>query len=477
MSKIYCKYHRQEPAWWACPACKLNLCPRCVKAPSRGIDERHCPVCKGVLQSVGMGNVIPPFWECIPKFFAYPARLENFLFIAFLSLASFVALVPVVGIFIYGLILLALLNYAYVVLEHTAMGNLDPPIFRDKSSRSLPGKQNVIFVLMAIGVGICGAVFGKAGGFAAYLAANFAVPASVMALAVSGSLAFAANPLNLARLIGGIGWPYALLFFFLLILSGGAGMSVGFLSPWLPLPALLAAGTFALGYFLFAMFHMMGYAVYQYHEALGLQGVKAYAPVAATASEPIDELMAEMSILVGEGRAEEAKSRLKAHLKSSGTPEHRRFYHKLLMLGEDTQELCRHGKEYIAMSLAQSKGKLAADILGDCLSKNPSFRLDHPDHSYRVAEAAFLKGGRARDDALSLLERYAERFPRHPLIPAASLLEAKILCECKHDDLRAKDILNRALREFPEHDLAAELREYLQMIERLESVAPFSLRN
>lgn len=468
MARVYCKYHRQAPARWRCPACKTEFCPQCVKAPARGSDERLCPLCQGALSALDMGNIIPPFWERLPHFFAYPAKLENLLYISFLSLASLGVFLPLVGLVVPLLCFLATLKYAYALLEHTALGNLEPPSYGAQSSNSLPYKQFALFLLMGVFVGLS-ALFGVPGIVVAYVAAVFATPASVMALTMSGSFGFAANPMNLVRLIASIGWPYCLLSFFLLLLSGGSGAATEWLLPMLPKPALVVMSTFVYAYFTLIMFHMMGYVLYQYHEALGLQGVKEYAPKPANKVAPkVDELEAEVNILISEGRLDEAKARLRRELRHSGIPAHHLRYHKLLLLSEDMEELARHGKEHITLLMANGQKNKALDVCAECLARLADFQVENGAHAYELAQAACQQG--RHDAALRLLQGFAQRYPNNPQIPAAGLLAAKLLCEHKHSDAPAKAILQELLRQYPEHPLNGEIQAYLQVIERLQSV-------
>lgn len=471
MEKIYCKYHRQAPARWACPSCKVNLCPQCVKTPSAHAPERFCPLCKGSLSPLAMSNLIPPFWERIPQFFAYPATFDNLVYIGMLSVLSLATFLPIVGGIVPLLVLLATLKYAYGLLEHTALGNMQPPTRSSNSQNSSPYKQFVIFILMFATVAASAILLGKLAGILTYAAVIFAIPASVMSLAMTGSLLFAMNPVNLVRLIAVIGWPYCLLYVFLLLLSSGSGVVTGLLMPVLPFPALLVLSTFISAYFIFIMFHMMGYAIYQYHEDLGLEGVKEYqeAPKAKAVANPSDELMVEVNILISEGRIDEAKARLKQAVRYSADPEHFARYHKLLLLGEDSAELGRHGKEYINLLLAKGQKHNALTVFVECVDRAPGFALDDAAPALEIAQTAMAQN-RSQEAALRLLEGFAERYPRNPKIPAAGLLRAKLLCEFRSDDARAKAILQGVLRDYPQHGLTGEIQQYLQLIGRLQSV-------
>ncbi|MDD5034763.1 MAG: hypothetical protein PHE55_08400 [Methylococcaceae bacterium] len=470
MERIYCKYHRQTPARWSCPSCKTHFCPQCVKTPARGTTERVCPLCKASLYSLGMGNAIPAFWERIPQFFRYPAKFDNLIYIGVLSLASLGFFLPIVGMIVPALIFLATLKYAYGLLEHTALGNLEPPTTGQASHNHSPYKQYVIFLLMFLAVGTAYEFLGEVAAILAFAAVNLAIPSSVMLLAMTGSLLFAINPVNNAKLMAGIGWPYGLLYFFLLLLSGGSEVVTQLLLPLLPLPLLMVLSTFLSAYFIVIMFHMMGYAIYQYHEELGLEGVKEYELKPAKTEAKVDELLAEINILISEGRIDDAKARLKQELRHSANPEHFQRYHKLLLLGEDEDELARNGKEYINLLMVKGQKSNALAVAAQCLEQVPEFAIDNGEHAVEIAETAYRQG-RLQDVALKLLNDFGQHYPRsRKLVPAAGLLEAKLLCEYQFDDQQAKTLLENLLRDHPEHELVEEIRQYLQLTERLQSV-------
>lgn len=474
MQRIYCKYHSQNPARWSCTSCKINFCQQCVNSPAKGTHETLCPVCKKALSSLGVGNVIPAFWERIPQFFAYPAKFDNLVYIIFLSVASLGFFIPIVGIIVPFLVLLANLKYAYVLLEHTALGNLEPPTSGLTNHNSSPYKQFVIFTFMALVVGIVFVLLGNAAGIVTYIAVMFSIPASVMSLAMSGSLVFAMNPANLARLIGSIGWPYCLLYVFLMFLSGGNGVLTHYLIPILPLPAVMVISTFLSAYFTIIMFHMMGYAIYQYHEALGLQNVKEYAPASAKLEPKVDNTQTEINILLSEGRIDEAKARLKAELRNSAKLEYHQSYHKLLLLGNDMEELARHGREYVSLLMGKAQKTTALDVCAACFGAFPDFSVEQGTVAYELAQTA-VEQARHQDTALRILKGFGKRYPRHEKTPAAGLLAAKLLCEYKLQDGQAKALLEQLLRQYPEHELTGEIQQYLQMMGRLQQVGKIQL--
>ena len=153
MSRISRKYHQSTPARWRCPACQLDLCPQCVKNDQASPQNWRCFSCGGEVDSLGVGNTIPPFWERIPKFFIYPARVDALMYLGMIAVASVIIFVPLIGILLYLALSYAILKYAFLILNHTARGNLGPPQILSDNYREykwLPFKQSVVFLLMAL---------------------------------------------------------------------------------------------------------------------------------------------------------------------------------------------------------------------------------------------------------------------------------------------------------------------------------------
>jgi len=473
MDRVACKYHPRMPARWHCPACGVNVCPECVQKIGPGDRRLLCTACQGELDSLGIGNTITPFWERIPRFFVYPLNADCLVYLAMLAVASLAGFLPLAGIIIFLLISFALLKYGYAVLSHTASGNLSPPkLWSDNLAGevNLPLRQLVVFVLMVVVVGLAGRLSPVAG-IAALLFMLFSLPASVMSMALLGSILEALNPVALARVIARIGWPYLILYVFLLLLSGGSEVAAELLEPILPDWLLVITGVFITGYFTVIMFHMMGYVVYQYHEPLGYENVKEFDRAedvpASKAPAPVDPFLNEINILVSEGKLEEAKARLKGRLNLAGTPDERERYHRLLKLSGDKAELARHGATYLRALVELGRTGQALDVFSDCLHTDPEFHVPDGRLVYGLGSLAHERG--RYDLALRILNRFAQRYPRHQDIPRAYLVAAKILCEHKNQDAQARKILADLLRRYPDHDSLEDIKGYLRFVDRLET--------
>ncbi|HID50297.1 MAG TPA: hypothetical protein EYP40_11935, partial [Chromatiales bacterium] len=188
MAKIFCKYHPDVPARWVCRHCQINFCTGCIEAEEGRTPE--CPVCHRAVESLGSGNVILPFWQRLPAIFAYPARLAPLLFILVLAAINLLLGPSIFGILIQLVLFVVFMKYAYMVLEQTARGYLEPvPVTWDTLSKELelPFKQLfVVFLLIVFNTQLYN--WGGSGLlFVGQLLTALFFPASVMVLAVEHS--------------------------------------------------------------------------------------------------------------------------------------------------------------------------------------------------------------------------------------------------------------------------------------------------
>jgi hypothetical protein len=299
MTKSYCKYHPQTPSRQYCSPCSIHFCAQCIKP---NIDKNPCPICKEELESQGVGNTITPFWERIPRFFTYPARIEILIF---LTVVSILSLGAIVSKMLFILLAFSVLKYGYVILKQTAEGNLSiPTVSANDLSKGnkLPFQQILVFLLMlfiverafSIGFGI---------GVIAFLFILLTLPASVMVIALEENIFKAINPLILSTIIVRIGGAYFVFYAFLLLFFVGSGIIEGLLAPFLPTPLLIIGAVFISSYFTLIMFNLMGYVIYQYHEALGFEGVSEFDESLETGkgSTKTDPFLGEINILLAEG--------------------------------------------------------------------------------------------------------------------------------------------------------------------------------
>ncbi|HWP13778.1 MAG TPA: hypothetical protein VNN06_18290, partial [Ramlibacter sp.] len=73
--------------------------------------------------------------------------------------------------------------------------------------------------------------------------------------------------------------------------------------------------------------------------------------------------------------------------------------------------------------------------------------------------------------ATSLLRGFDKRFPKHEDTPGVFFLGARLLSEQGRQHEKAVKILRAVLAHFPGHDIAAEVRVYLSVLEKMPAQA------
>lgn len=470
MSTTKCQYHATLPARWRCTACELNLCTQCAPKAAGGVPD--CPSCRASMHSLGIGNVITPFWERIPRFFLYPAKPDSLMVIMGIAALGYLQYLPMIGLVANLVVSIVTIRFSYRILYHTALGHLEPPSVDQKSEFSAVFWQQIaIFVVFFGMAGIVGAVTGSALlGFVALATVVLALPAAIMTLAIEESLGSALNPLKLLHVATSIGRSYLLLWVMLVLLMGGQqelfALAAPFLPPWVGFPAY----NFVSAYFSVAMFHMMGYVVYQYHEPLGFSGVQEFteAPSAgpAAASLPPPD---RAQILITEGKYEEAAAELFEQLERN--PDdlalHER-YNQLLMAQEDFADGRgpAHADYYLGKLMAQKRRDKALEVYRRSVRRWRDVPIK--DGGDAVALAALCVERRDSKLGLPILSRFEQRFPGHAQAVEAQLLAAEMLMDGMGRDEMARQILQRITTRQPDHPLRQKAERLLATLERLQ---------
>ena len=223
-----------------------------------------------------------PFWQRLPAALAYPARPPALWVVFGLATAGAVSYRPGPwgGVLQVALFVL-LLRYAYAAMVRSAAGRDDPPAISLRlfnSDLEMALKQFGVIILFAMLYGIGVRLLGDAGGVVVLAAANLATPATAMVIALENSFLRAINPLLLWTLVRRIGAAYLLLCVLLAALWLLAQLSFDLLSAFQHHGLQLFFYDLCAMYYLLAMAHLMGYALWQYRERLALDGEQTSAP-------------------------------------------------------------------------------------------------------------------------------------------------------------------------------------------------------
>jgi hypothetical protein len=417
----------------------------------------------------------PPFWHQLPKVFTYPANGDALVKIVCFALFSTVSIsyLPL-GPLWSGLAWLGFLGYCFGILERTARGHLVAAtvLHNERTDRDWrPFKQVVILV---IGLFLVGGVRMKVGPVAAQVAlfaVAAALPASIMVLALEEKLGEALNPLRVLGTMAGIGLPYlALCAFLFLLLESASYLAAGIVVLMPKFVAIILVSMITM-YFMVSMYYLMGYAMFQSHEALGIdvQVESADAKRALDRAEgkvAVDVLGPETRGLVAEGRLSDAATRIEARMRTQWDDNKvHDQYHKVLLLEGNAKSIAKHVNEYVPKLMRETKRARAVEVYEAAKKAVPDFQLADSTLIVPLAQAA----SEIRRDATAfeLLKGFDKRFPQSPDVPAAYMLAAKILLEKHGDYAMAGRIFTHLAAKYPQHPLAAEATKLAEIAAKM----------
>jgi tetratricopeptide (TPR) repeat protein len=333
-------------------------------------------------------------------------------------------------------------------------------------------RQFGLFMILGLLIGLLVYLFGKTGFDIGSLLVDVVAPAGIMIIAVTRSLGQAINPAKILFYVKTIGSPYLALCFFLLSLTTSSHWLQGFLynnmDSWLALPLL----SFIDFYFVLIIYHMMGYAIYQYHEELGVFAAVSFEEAEAKLSsgKGADPVLSKLGTLIANGQQDEAIGLLSAELRTrwENNDLHERYQKLLVATGKQTEAL-HHAREFIAKLVTEKRLFQALDLCEQCLKLDPEFQLQD---SYQVLDLAVAaRMGRRAKLAIDLMRRFDRRYPDHPHIPAVYLLSAQILSEHFKMDKEALQILQALQAKFPDHAVAKEARQYQEALIKVAAIS------
>ncbi len=489
MAKIFCKYHSNIPARFYCKSCNVNLCSSCYKLDdTKEYKQYICPICQKPLTSLGMANVITPFWERLPNFFKFPFNIYTLSLMLLISasiigvilFAVFIMISPLIGTLLLltyiASMFFIIYRYGFALLKYASEGYLDPYEIEGGTGMI---KNNIIPIKMFIVLVIVSAIsyaVGHFGGEKASIAFTyflaFITPASIMMMGVTGSFFHSINPIALAILIKNVGWSYLALLFMSTTLNSGWYSLYEFLPRTMLIAIIMVPiSIFISCYLVFVMFQMMGYVIYQYHEKLGYKVDIDFDETHESKTNEkgvMDNEIQEINILVHEGKLEEAKTRLMEKVKKSpGNMQLHDYLHNMLLKLGEYELLSRHGNQYATELIKKEKILQAAQVCENCARNDKTFKISDPYHSITIAEMAVSQG--LFKAAVQLLNGFDKRFPSNPNMDKVALLLAKAVCEGMGKDKMAKKILENSIKVFPNSKLRSDMEQYLIFVNKLNT--------
>ncbi len=394
-----------------------------------------------------------PFWRRLRDISTYPFRGAALYSLIVLTSLSLLGIVPALGWIIVLLLWLAAYKYAFEILRATADGRMEAPEAvletDDGAVIQLLGMM-ILFGVVAIAALALG---GTAIGLLVLAAIVFLQPGCVISLALDGSLSRALNPATSLGLVARLGWPYLAVFGMLFLIQASALTAAAWLSQVMP-PVLANLSVTAVSLWgLFATFHLMGYLIYQYHEALGYQ--PDHATTLPDRHNPDHDLVAEAEDYVRDGELGTALELLRGESRSRAVGlEVHELYHRLLRQHGDSSALIEHAGQYLNLLMLETgpqNERRALGLLRETLDADPAFVPLHIEHAGQLIERARL-GGQSQL-AVDIWRALLGALPGHPDAPAWGLAAALMLTERLGRDDEARTLLVQARRHCETHVL------------------------
>lgn len=490
-------------------------------------------------QVVTFQDGITPFWRKLPAFFAYPLHASPLVCIGTLAVLSIVT--AFVGGLFRGLLAYLFLRYAFSVMEQAARGDSDPDspdlsMWGGKDYRPL--KQTVVFLFyVAILVGLGAAVgisqapaidpavqqqaavapqpeaeaedeegaesqeaqaaryelamreaaAASAAGpepeiklpwwfYVLAIACALPLPGAIMVIALEDSLVRALNPATTFFFIRAMGKAYFVLWGLFAAILGMRELVMGLtaeMSAFVRFPLETLIGS----YFMLALFAMMGYALYQYHQELGYDVKVDFDTLrkkqAAAANKGADPFTQQVDALVADGKVDDAMRLVLDGMRYDKlNPDLNEKAHKLHLLKGDNAKTLAHGQQYLKALVAARRGAKALGVLKKLQEMDPAFAPE-ADSLLGLAEAALAQRDHLK--AIDLVKGFDKRFPKHADIPAVYFLGARITSEHLRQDDRAMAILKALLQRYPESPVAREATQYLAVLAKMAAPAPLAV--
>ncbi|WP_236225494.1 DUF4013 domain-containing protein [Pseudomonas pseudonitroreducens] len=352
MDKRYCHYHSAQPATWHCQPCERHYGDCCIPLNADAPEYApSCPLCRGHLRFLGAANTAQPFWERLPKFFAYGFQAGPLAFCALLALAC--VFMPAVFLLWIALFSVAT-KYLHSVIEAASFGGQEAPgLLEAFSADSLRTffQQLAVFLIALVLLWLAADFHSEAIYWAANIAIMLVLPASIIRLSLDKSLGAALSPGEVGQVIAAMGWRYLILCVFLFILWQSPTYVGWLLSHGLPRVVMVPVVAALTGYFSVVMCAMMGYAVFQYQGALGYVSAGEDAPAGFAAPEwHRRKALAEAEVRVKEGQTGAALEILLAALREGRQDlKLNERYHQLLFALNERAECLNHLPHYLGL--------------------------------------------------------------------------------------------------------------------------------
>jgi hypothetical protein len=410
---------------------------------------------------------IKPLGQAMSDIVRYPFQASVLPMLLISSVAMLLALLPgLLGSFLALLVWATLFKLSYEILVSTARGELDGPPPVTTMSGGIIFKHFGLLVTVIVFLLFAAWLLKVAWlVMALSLIVLTALPAAIMVLAMTQSLLQAINPVNWWELVRQTGASYALTVVMLLAMILTETRAESFILPLLADSMILMTlvSTFVSAYFMAASFHLMGYLLYQHHEALGIElsppvSLDKRGPAKRRSSEDESlEVLRQRSQQMG--LASFCEQLCKEIERDGAEPAVHEFYREQLRQLKDDKALLKHGERYItALIHGFEDMQRALAVVDECQGIDKGFLPEYPSDVQPMALAAAQQG--RHDLVLRLSSAFGRRHLDHPDLVDNYLLAAKSMLEHRNQRDKALALVQKMKRRFPDHPRANDLAAF-----------------
>lgn len=480
---VTCARHADHTAWWQCPRCFKTLCSLCIArvSESHGINKTLylCPICGVEAHNLELSRVLPPLWERLPRFLAYP-----------FSAGSSAALIPVLALLAtllarYGFFPAGVhfavwsltVAYAFATLRSTSMGSFQPPPLTKRIwDDHLPAVFRQILLYFAFYLLFLFLIAETQAWIVIATAAACAMvlPAMLILLSIDDNFFRALNPLLIIGLIGRIGRSYYQLFCFLLLLTGMAAILGNAAANHLPAWCRIFVTAAACNYATIIVYHITGYVILQHHHRLDypVDFEKVVASLdrtgQATGQTPEmqnrasadEDLLIAINRLVQKGDLQGAIRQIEMRAKAAQIQDldlsHR--YLELLRHDKHPRKFLSHAAHHLELLAKSGYNSKALSLYMECIRMDKNFA---PQALVLFKLAGWLdETGKSRE-AVYVLNCLIKYHPQNTMVPKALYRVAQIFHQGMKDAERSKKVLTGLIERFPDHEITVFARNYL----------------
>ena len=387
----YCRHHPATNSRWHCTECELSFCDRCTYAPRAG-TRPACLHCGEQLEFQPEGSDVVPFWQCLNVFFLYPFQLGP---MALLGIAVFSGLLLSGGL-LTGLlsIFVALLQikYGFNVIAEMSEGEFRAPSLIQtitESGYSIVFKQFGVVMVMVALTGFVTVQLSPLLGIPLAIFFVLVLPMSTIVLANEHSLRAALDPIILAKTIYGIGWPYMLVYLYLLMMASSSAAFGSLAYQFFGLGVAQVITSASGYYFTLVMYALMGYMTYQYRHKLHF-GMTTE-DLSFTPDPNAEDPRVHVSLQQGEYRRA-------MDLLAGDWKEHRHpataidKYVKIARFSGAWDHVKKSLTSLLAELLKADSTQMIPRLLRDLLADDPEFEIGNPSLAVKVAGAVRERG-------------------------------------------------------------------------------------